>query len=57
MDPEQLIAVVRGSPEYSAYLRTNREWAAIYLGTVDQQQRRAMRLLVDIERYLGNGAR
>lgn len=56
MDPDQMIAVVRGSPAYSAYLRTNREWAAIYLGNIDQQQRRAMRLLSDINQYLGKGA-
>lgn len=55
MDPDQLIAIVRGSPSYSAYLRTNREWAAIYLGTIDQQQQRALRLLGDIDRYLGKG--
>jgi hypothetical protein len=55
MDPDQLIAIVRGSPAYSAYLRTNREWAAIYLGAVDQQQQRALRLLKDIDQYLGKG--
>jgi len=55
MDPDQLIAIVRGSPAYSAYLRTNREWAAIYLGAVDQQQQRALQLLRDIDRYLGKG--
>ena len=55
MDPDRLIAVVRGSPEYSAYLRTNREWAAIYLVAVDQQRQRALQLLSDIERYLGKG--
>lgn len=53
MDPDQLIAVVRGSPAYSAYLRTNREWAAIYMGAIDQQQQRALHLLGDIDRYLG----
>jgi hypothetical protein len=55
MDPDQLTAIVRGSPAYSAYLRTNREWAAIYLGAVDQQQQRALHLLRDIDRYLGKG--
>jgi hypothetical protein len=55
MDPDQLIAVVRGSPAYSAYLRTNREWAAIYRGTVDQQRQRALQLLSDIDQYLGKG--
>lgn len=57
MDPDQLIAVVRGSPAYSAYLRTNREWAAIYLGAIDQQQRRGVKLLGDIDQYLGKGGR
>jgi hypothetical protein len=53
MDPDMLIAVVRGSPAYSAYLRTNREWAAIFLGAFDEQERRALQLLGDIDRYLG----
>lgn len=57
MDPDRLIGIVRGSPSYSAYLRTNREWAAIYLGTVAEQQQRARHLLADIDRYLGKGAR
>jgi len=52
MDPDRLIAIVRGSPSYSAYLRTNREWAAVYLSTVNQQQQRARQLLSDIEKYL-----
>jgi hypothetical protein len=56
MDPEQLTAVVRGSPAYSAYLRTNREWTAIYLSAVDQQQQRALRLVKDVDQYLGKGA-
>ena len=56
MDPDRLIAVVRGSHAYSAYLRTNREWAAIYLGAIDQQQQRALQLLDDIDRYLGKAA-
>lgn len=55
-DPDHLIAVVRGSAAYSAYLRTNREWAAIYLSAVDQQQQRALQLLGDIDQYLGKGA-
>ena len=55
MDPDKLIAIVRGSPAYSAYLRTNREWAAIYLGTIDRQRQRGLALLADIERYLGEG--
>ena len=53
MDPDRLIAVVRGNPAYCAYLRTNREWAAIFLGTIDQQRQRALQLLGDIEQYLG----
>jgi len=56
MDPDELITVVRGSPAYSAYLRTNREWAAIYLRTIDQQRQRALQLLGDIDRYLGKDA-
>jgi hypothetical protein len=57
MDPDQLTAVVRGSQAYSAYLRTNREWASIYLSAVDQQQQRALQLLSDIEQYLGKRGR
>jgi hypothetical protein len=57
MDPDRLTAIVRGSPAYSAYLRTNREWAAVYLSTVNQQQERARKLLADIEEYLGTRAR
>jgi len=57
MDPDKLTAVVRGSPAYSAYLRTNREWAAIFLAAAGQQQQRARQLLGDIEKYLGKGAR
>jgi hypothetical protein len=57
MDPDRLTAIVRGSPAYSAYLRTNREWAAVYLSTVNQQQDRARTLLADIEVYLGTRAR
>ena len=56
MDPDQLTAVVRGSPAYSAYLRTSREWAAVYLSTVNQQQQRALQLLEDIDAYLGKRA-
>jgi hypothetical protein len=55
MDAEKLIPIVRGSPAYSAYLRTNREWAAIFLGTVVQQRQRALKLLADINAYLGQG--
>jgi len=57
MDPDRLSAIVRGSPAYSAYLRTNREWAAIFLSTVDQQQQRALHLLGDIDTYLGNSGK
>jgi hypothetical protein len=56
MDPDQLTAIVRGSPAYSAYLRTNREWAAVYLDTMLQQKQRALTLLGDIDAYLGKGA-
>jgi hypothetical protein len=55
MDPDKLIAIVRGSPTYSAYLRTNREWTAVYLSTVIEQRERALKLLADIEAYLGTG--
>ena len=55
MDPERLMAIVRGSPTYSAYLRTSRAWAAIYLANVEEQKKSAANLLADIERYLGNG--
>ena len=57
MDPDQLTTIVRGSPAYSAYLRTNREWAAVYLSPVIQQQQRALKLFADIEAYLGKRAR
>jgi hypothetical protein len=57
MDADRLIPIVRGSPAYSAYLRTSREWAAIYRGTVNQQQQRAMHLLEDIDAYLTKGKR
>ena len=57
MDPDKLSAIVRGSPSYSAYPRTNREWAAVYLSTVNQQQQRAQQLLADIDAYLGKRAR
>lgn len=56
MDPDKLTSIVRGSPAYSAYLRTNREWAAVFLAAADQQQQRAVRLLGDIEKYLGTRA-
>jgi hypothetical protein len=56
MDPDKLSAIVRGSPAYSAYLRTNREWAAIFLGMVNQQQQQALHLLGDIDEYLGKRA-
>jgi len=52
-----VIAIVHGSPSYSAYLRTSREWAAVYLSTVNQQQQRALHLLEDIDACLGKRAR
>jgi hypothetical protein len=52
MDDSKLIAIVRSSPAYSAYLRTVREWAAIHLSAVEQQKKRALDLLADINRYL-----
>lgn len=57
MDPDQLIAVVRGSPAYCAYLRSSREWAAIYLGNLAEHRESALKLLGDIERYLGEDTR
>lgn len=57
MDADRLIPIVRGSPAYSAYLRSSREWAAIYLGTVNQQQQRAQHLLGDIDARLGKHAK
>lgn len=56
MDADKLIPIARGSPTYSAYLRTSREWAGIHLANADQEQERARKLLGDIDRYLGNDA-
>jgi hypothetical protein len=54
---EQLIDIVRGSDAYAAYLKTSREWAAIQLGMLDEQARRARALLTSIDEYLdGRGA-
>lgn len=53
MDEQKLIAVVRGNAEYSAYLRTVREWAAIHLGDTEAQKQQALALLADIDKYLG----
>ncbi len=50
---EQLIDIVRQSDAYAAYLRTSREWAAIQLGMLDEQARRARALLTSIDDYLG----
>ena len=55
MDADKLIGIVRGSPAYSSYLRTAREWAAIHLTSVEQQRQRAVTLLADINKYLGKG--
>ncbi|MDH4106673.1 MAG: hypothetical protein OEW50_13285 [Gammaproteobacteria bacterium] len=57
MDADKLIGVVRASATYSAYLRTTREWSAIHLATADQQKERALKLLADIDAYLGHGQR
>ncbi len=57
MDPDKLTAIVRGSPAYSAYLRTNREWAAVYVSATVAQKQRAVQLLADIEAYLGKRAK
>jgi hypothetical protein len=57
MDENKLIAVVRGNAEYSSYLRTVREWAAIHLGDTKAQKQQALALLADINKYLGkNGS-
>ena len=53
MDEQKLIAVVRGNAEYSSYLRTVREWAAIHLGDTEAQKQQALALLADIDKYLG----
>jgi hypothetical protein len=53
MDEQKLIAVVRGNAEYSSYLRTVREWAAIHLGDTNIQKQQAIKLLADINKYLG----
>lgn len=52
-DADALVGIVRGSPEYSAYLRTVREWAAIHLASLDQQEQLARTLLDGIDAYLG----
>ena len=53
VDADKLAGIVRGSPAYSSYLRTVREWAAIHLVSVDIQKKLALKLLDDINRYLG----
>jgi hypothetical protein len=53
MDDEKLIGIVRGSPAYSAYLRTVREWAAIHLDNTVRQKQSALHLIEDINKYLG----
>jgi hypothetical protein len=57
MDPDKLIAVVRGSPAYSAYLRSSREWSAILLSSADEERLQALELLANMEAYLGKGGR
>ena len=53
MDDKKLIGIVRGNASYSAYLRTVREWAAIHLGDTNVQKQQALKLLADINKYLG----
>ncbi len=53
VDADKLAGIVRGSPAYSSYLRTVREWAAIHLVSVDIQKKLAVKLLADIDTYLG----
>ena len=55
MDADKLVGIVRGSEAYSAYLRTVREWASMHLASTDQQKRLALKLLDDIDAYLGKG--
>jgi hypothetical protein len=57
MDADKLLGIVRGSRTYSAYLRTTREWSAIHLANADQQSQRALKLLGDINTYLGNSGK
>jgi hypothetical protein len=52
IDDKKLIGVVRGNAEYSSYLRTVREWAAIHLGDTKAQKLQALTLLADINKYL-----
>jgi hypothetical protein len=53
MDDKKLIGIVRNSPAYSAYLRTVREWAAIHLDNTVKQKQSALKLVEDINKYLG----
>lgn len=53
MDDKELIDIVRGNASYSAYLRTTREWAAIHLIDTNVQKQQALKLLADINKYLG----
>lgn len=53
MDADKLMTIVRSSPSYASYLRTSREWAAIHLDNAVQQKQRALKLLADINQYLG----
>lgn len=53
MDDKKLIGIVRSNASYSAYLRTTREWAAIHLGDTNVQKQQALKLLADINKYLG----
>ena len=53
MDDKKLIVIVRSNASYSAYLRTVREWAAIHLGDTNVQKQQALKLLADINKYLG----
>jgi hypothetical protein len=55
-EPEQVIAIVRRSPSYSAYLRTSREWSAIFIRSVGAHRKLAVDLADDIDRYLGKAA-
>jgi len=49
---ESIVAVVAGSPEYQAYLRTARQWAVIHAALMRDRQAEAITLLADIQTYL-----
>lgn len=50
---EEVVAVVRDSDEYAAYVRTMREWAIAHAGMLEDLRVDTERLLAAIERELG----